>query len=788
MTDNALDREALLAFEALLEQPEAEREAWFAALELERPDVAGRVAAMRLAGERADLKTGAAVDAAEEEPDPERIGAYRIVGRIGRGGMGSVYRGQRATGDFDHAVAIKVIKPGLLSEALIERFQRERNTLAQLSHPNIAQLYDGGETETGSPYIVMELVDGLPLLQWTEQQDVGRAKRQNLFLDICNAVAAAHRSLIVHRDLTPSNVLVTQAGVVKLIDFGIARPIEDEDSGGVSPRRGSSNLSLTPGFAAPERMSGGAVTTAADIYSLGKLLEKLLPPAADSELKAIIARATATDPHDRYPTTDALAADVAAWRDNMPVAAVGGGRHYAVGKFVARHRLGVATASLGLFLLVGALAIAVVAYGRAETARKAEQARFDELRRLANYMLFDLNGRMERVAGNTTARSELAARAQTYLSALADSPDADPDLRLEAARGFNQLARIQGLPTEPNLGQREEARASLQRAEQLLRDLPAGYSGAAVPLALNRTYSAMIALHGDADQEAAARLMQEAVTTLDAVPAGERAQSWRAAQAEVRHGQAELLLLFGKIEEMPALADRLTAEVDAWPEAERASQAAEFERAYADMVRGQSLNNGGQEAAALPVLRAAEQRLKRLDAASPNDPIFLNTLAWTAYEGYAAGSTADPAESARFLALARQAVDRLVALEGEDQSLRSLAVNVRQAQAEALGQNGRFADALALQREVIAGRRAAIARTRDVRSLSRLGMSSLIFGNIALRAGNRVLACNGYRESSAAFRSARAIGPLLGRSAAFEAGVNRNLGLCNGSGGLSPVE
>lgn len=793
MADDDIEREALVAFEAMLDLPEQERNAWLAALQAERPEVARRVTAMNAAETRGDFRTGAAAETVAEEPIPEQIGAYRIVDRIGRGGMGSVYRGERATGDFDHAVAIKVIKPGLLSEALVQRFQRERRTLARLSHPNIAQLYDGGETQDGAPYIVMELVDGLPLLQWADEQHLGIADRQRLFLDICGAVAAAHGSLIIHRDLTPTNVLVTRGGVVKLIDFGIARPTEDGD-GDSQPSLGSTpgataNLSLTPGFAAPERLTGAPVTTAADIYSLGKLLERLIPPAnQDREVKAIVARATAHEPKDRYPTVEALAADVAAWRDKMPVAAVGGSRGYAIGKFVARHRLGVAAATLGLALLVGALTVALFAYGRAETARAAEQARFGELRSLANYMLFDLNGRLERVAGNTAARSELAARAQTYLSALADSPDADPELRLEAARGFNRLAQIQGLPTEPNLGQREEARASLQRAEQLLRSLPAGFAGAAEPLARNRLYLAMIALHSDADQEEAGRLMREAVATLDAVPDGDHAGSWRAAQAEVRRGQADLLLLSGKIDEMLALADRMSAELDAWPSAERSTSAAEFERAYASFIRGQALNNSGSSREALSVLRDAEQRLIRLDAASPNDPIVLNTLAWTAYEGYGAGSEADPAESARFLSLARTTVDRLVALEANDQALLSLAVNVRQAQAEALGRNGQFAAALALQREVIAGRRDAVARLRDVRSLSRLGMSSKILGNISLSSGNRAAACDGHRAAADAFREARTIGPLIGRTEAFETGVNVNVVTCASGGTPVAVE
>ncbi len=200
----------------MLDIVEDERTAWIDSRTEGEPAVRAGLVAMREADRRTTLRTAGIDDAMDEEAPPQRIGAYRIIERIGRGGMGAVYRGERATGDFTHQVAIKVIKAGLLSDVLVDRFRSERQTLAGLVHPHIAQLHDGGETEAGSPYIVMELVDGLPLLQWAEDQQLSRAARQHLFGDICGAVAFAHRSLIVHRDLTPSNVLVTRDGVVKL--------------------------------------------------------------------------------------------------------------------------------------------------------------------------------------------------------------------------------------------------------------------------------------------------------------------------------------------------------------------------------------------------------------------------------------------------------------------------------------------------------------------------------------------------------------------------------------------
>jgi len=478
MTDVPIERQALALFERLLDVAEGERDAWLAAEAGDRPDLLARVNAMRAADRSERMRTGAAVedmDEGEDEDPPERIGAYRIVERIGRGGMGSVYLGERATGDFTHVVAIKIIKPGLLSEALVERFQRERQTLANLIHPNIARLYDGGETGDGSPFIVMEFVDGLPLLQWVEEHGIGRAGRQRLFLDICGAVAAAHGSLIVHRDLTPSNVLVTRKGLVKLIDFGIAREAEEGDGDGGTSRRGTTaSLSLTPGYAAPERFTGAAVTTAADIYSLGKLLEKLIPPGpADDEVKAIVAQATRQDPKDRYSTVEALAADVAAWRDGMPVAAVRGGRLYTVRKFVGRHRIATAASAFGVLLLIGALALALVANFRAQSARQEAEQRFDQTRAIARVLLFAAYDEVNRIPGSTRARAMLAQTGLRYLDALNASADAPIDVQVDIANGYVRLAQVMGAAGSAGLGRFGDANILLGRAQAIAGRLAA---------------------------------------------------------------------------------------------------------------------------------------------------------------------------------------------------------------------------------------------------------------------------------------------------------------------------
>jgi serine/threonine-protein kinase len=790
MIDVALEREAIALFERLLALPENERDAWLDRETEDRAELRARVEAMRLADRRAQMRTGAAADTLDDEPPPERIGAYRIAERIGRGGMGSVYRGERAAGDFAHIAAIKIIKPGLLSERLIDRFRRERQLLAGLSHPNIAQLYDGGETESGSPYIVMELVDGLPLLQWLEDKQPDTAERRRLFCEICAAVAFAHRNLIVHRDLTPSNVLVTGDGHAKLIDFGIARPVDVGDPGqwpGSGSGSSVASLSLTPGYAAPERMVSGQVTTAADIYSLGKLLARLLPPGEDRELKAIIAKATADDPVQRYPTADALGAEVAAWQDGFPVAALDGGRGYSARKFVGRHRAAVAASALGLALLTGAFGVSTHAYSRAEAARSAEADRFRELRSLARYMLFDLNDRMERVVGNTEARVALAARAQAYLSALAASEDADDELKLEAAEGFIKLARIQGVPTEPNFGEREQAKASLDSAERLLLTTDASLPQAGNALARLRAYRAVIQGHGDTDPDEAARTVASAEAALANVPQGRRDAGWFQARGTVRRAQLELADLAGDVPALKRLAGQMDSEVRDWPQAAQTSREADLDRAYSVYYRAYATSiSEGEEAASLPLFREAEQRFRRLEAALPNDPIILYMLAWTGYSAFPAASRiSDEAQAAHFIELAQSTIDRLLGIESQDTALRTLAAGIREAQSQWLRDQGRFADAIARQREVVVLREAVVTPERRSNALGNLAFSQAILGVIGRDGGDRGLACDSWRQSEANFGELERRRELLGFFAEFLPGIRANVRKCGEGRSLS---
>ncbi|ESQ77414.1 serine/threonine-protein kinase [Asticcacaulis sp. AC402] len=527
MTDLGDEREAISLFEALLDVPEPDRMAWIDVNAAGRPKVRERLLAMLQADTLHNLRTGGATDTVEPENEPERMGAYRITGLIGRGGMGSVYKGERATGDFAHTVAIKVIKPGLLSESLVERFRRERQTLAQLSHPNIARLYDGGETEDGAPYIVMEWVDGLPLMRWVEEEDPSPDRRLALFGDMCRAVACAHRSLVVHRDLTPSNVLVTRDGVAKLIDFGIAKLTannvgSDGNGGTTKASLASANLSLTPGFAAPERLTSSEVTTAADIYSLGRLLDRLAYDA-DDEIKAIIARATAQRPGDRYATAEALLADIEAWRKDYPVAAMAGGRAYVFGKFVMRHRFGAAAAGVAAIAIVTAFGLTLAANQRAETARAEAETRYAETRALANTLLFDVYDEVSAVPGTTKARLLIAQTGVDYLEKLAEDRSAPVGVRIEAGKGFVRLSQVMGGGQEATLGRYKDATALLARGEAVLKavhdenpgnaEAAAAYAGLLVEQSGNNLYNDSNSAKAREQALAAQALLKDRATT-----------------------------------------------------------------------------------------------------------------------------------------------------------------------------------------------------------------------------------------------------------------------------------
>jgi serine/threonine-protein kinase len=414
-------------FAAALERAPDERQRWLndacqgdgalrdAVLEL----LADAGAAEAALGESVSRYAGAVVarvqaDLAREEaaelPLEGRVGPYRLLREVGRGGMGAVYLAERADAQFQKQVALKLVKRGMDTDEVLRRFRYERQILAALEHPNIARLYDGGAAEDGRPYLVMEYVEGEPVTRSCDARRLGIDARLRLFAAVCEAVRFAHGNLVVHRDIKPSNILVGADGRPRLLDFGIARLLDPAASD--TPRTRTELRLLTPEYASPEQLAGGHLTTATDVYSLGLVLCELLagrrPASAAAperpsamagsteaaalrgttperlrrrlrgDLDTIVLRALAEDPAHRYPSAEQLLADVERHLAGLPVAARGDSVRYRAARFVRRNRAAVVGAALVAASLVGGLGAAL--WQAQNAARERDQARQERAR------------------------------------------------------------------------------------------------------------------------------------------------------------------------------------------------------------------------------------------------------------------------------------------------------------------------------------------------------------------------------------------------------------------------
>ena len=440
----------------------------------------------------------------------QRIGPYRIVRELGRGGMSRVYLAARADQAFEKQVAIKVVERGLDSEEVTRRFESERQILARLDHPNITRIIDGGTTADGLPFIVMDYVEGQPIDQYCDASSLEVDGRLRLFQGVCGAVHYAHQHLVIHRDIKPANVLVTAEGVPRLLDFGIAKLLGPEADRGDATR--TVQRRLTPEYASPEQVRGEALTTASDVYSLGVLLYRLLSgqspyrtdaasasmleqaicgdpagrpsvavaraqhaPAGEGtperlrrrlagDLDNIVLMALRKEPQRRYASVEQLSQDIGRYLVKLPVMARADTAAYRTGKFLARHRIGVATtAAMVLLLIAGVVGTSWQArVARAERARAQQQ--FDDVRRLATSFLFEFNNSIRNLPGATPARKLLVQRALEYLSKLAQQSHGDRSLQRELAEAYLKVGDLQGNPYEPNLGDTQGAAASYRRA------------------------------------------------------------------------------------------------------------------------------------------------------------------------------------------------------------------------------------------------------------------------------------------------------------------------------------
>lgn len=400
-------------------------------------------------------------DAAQLAEPPARIGPFRIGELLGRGGMGAVWKAERDDGLYDQTVAVKLIHPALAARAATA-FDIERRILARLDHPNVARIIDGGVTDGGIPFLVMEYVRGAPIDRAAATLPI--AQRVRLIVKIADALQHAHDRAIVHADVKPANMLVDPEGRVKLLDFGIALLLGADAGHSI---RGA----MTSGFASPERTAGDGPSIADDIYALGITMGRVFGNAMDAELAAIVAKARAPEAARRYASVAALIDDLDRWRDQRPVSAMPDHLRYRAGKFLDRHRRAVAAVGIGCVLLGGASLAVSAYYERARHAAAAAGARLVDVQDAARFLQLDLLQALQSQPNALALRVKVAKTAQTYLDHMAADPAADAETRLAAATGLWRLACFQACPMQPNLRQFKVALANLSRAQQLVAPL-----------------------------------------------------------------------------------------------------------------------------------------------------------------------------------------------------------------------------------------------------------------------------------------------------------------------------
>ena len=465
------------------------------------------------------------------------ISHYRILDKLAEGGMGAVYRAVRADDEYQKQVAIKLVRPDFNTSFLLERFKNERQILAGLEHPHIARLLDGGTTEDGLPFFVMELVDGQPIDQYCDSRKLPTVERLKLFRDICSAVQYAHQHLVIHRDLKPGNFLVTAAGVPKLLDFGVAKILKSDPFPQTDPTVTLQRM-MTPEYASPEQLRGESISTATDVYSLGVVLYYLLtghlpyrlpsrspyeiahaicdldpePPSQavrrtgettgaggvrtavtpeqvselregppeklqrrlSGDLDHILLKALRKEPDRRYVSVEQFSEDIRRHLDGLPVIARQGTVAYRGAKFMKRHKAGVLAVALVFLALVAGMAAVLREARIAGIERTRAERRFNDVRDLAHSLMFDINDAIQNLPGATAARSLLVNKALHYLDSLARESSGDPSLRRELAGGYQRVGDIQGLlNSQQNLGNTSAALESYTKAVKISEALAA---------------------------------------------------------------------------------------------------------------------------------------------------------------------------------------------------------------------------------------------------------------------------------------------------------------------------
>ena len=689
---------------------------------------------------------------------PQRFGPFRVTGEIARGGMGTVLKAERDDGLFEQTVAIKLIRGDIASERARARFTEERRFLARLHHPGIVRILDGGEHED-RPWLAMDFIDGAPITHALDEQAADQTTRLAAFRAVCEAVAHAHRALVIHADIKPSNILLSRDGAVHLLDFGIAQLVQELGRGGTRDP-----YPLTPGYAAPERAGGSPPTIASDVFSLGMLLVEVLTGTAPvkpgatrvqpdcipgslvpqgcltGDLAAIAARAAAIAPDERYPDVTSLIEDLRRHRAHLPVRArADAGWRYVAGRFVLRHRRGLALTSVIGLALVGAAVTSTVQYWRAETERRVAEARFADARGAARYLINELIPRLEKQPHALALRVEAAGKAQAYLERLAGSPAAPDSVRIEAADGLLKLAQYQARAGRPNLGQPLQAAANLRRAEAILSPL-AGPEALRL-LARVQLERASQSMWMENDLAAAEALAGRADATL------RRVIPDPAVRLERTKVFADLRGWQGRFAEEAVLAGDGLARLGA-----DHSRDAELTRIYLLADKGEALYYQGQPAAALPVYAERRAILAVLRRAAPDDP-YLRSLS-TVVEWDYAGTLLELkrfAEGERVLAAAEPDAVAAAAFDpADDENRRRLRI-LRNTRAQALGFLGRTDVALALLAQVRGDDERALKTAPSGRRARDFAYDFVLIGEALDTGGRKAAACAADREALVRF-------------------------------------
>ncbi len=674
-----------------------------------------------------------------------QIGRWILEEEIGRGGSAVVYRAHRADGSVDQQVALKLLTLALLGRDGASRFEHEQQVLARLRHPDIATLIDGGTAEDGTPFLVTELVDGRRLDLFCDEEGLSLQDRVRLFLSVCNAVAFAHRNLVVHRDLKPNNILVDGDGRVRLLDFGIAKLL---DAGEAT----QTLRMLTPGYAAPEQLAGEPITTATDVFGLGIVLYKLLagvvpegfesrspagepggpvrPPSAvatklatnlatkmrvDPDLDAIVLKATRVEPERRYVSAQELADDLGRWLDGRPVVAGPDRATYRLRKFVGRHRLTVVASCLAIFGLIGGSALALwqagVARQESVRARRAQS----EAESVTAFLVdtFEAADPLGTRGGDVSAREIVQAGVERIDQELTDQP-------LDRQRLLMVLGEV-----SLNLG-------DFDQASELFAAALAGPDMEPEQLVEALRRAAEASSQGG-DYPAAEELFQQAINTADASQGGERiglelafasylTNSYQNARAEERVRSLLAAEWFQASAGPLDRSDAATILAVALNGLGRLEESREWAQRGIDLVPDNEETAGPRRAAALSLLAGIEQELGNLDRAED---------------------------------LERQAFEIYVAIYGE---AHLLSLGSQNNLATLLKMKGQFGESAALLQQVIAVQEGALGEMHP-----HLAVSWFNLAEAQLLNGDLESALNGYRQAIAVAEASLSAGnPRIG--------------------------